>query len=122
MSHQFASINRGIARLWQIGREGKVPPGVREIEFFANADDSKMLIEISASSDTRRAAARSWAEDFLASMSEIAGIVVFRENSRGTDSIRQKNLSPSVPTILLIRPKQQPTGSAPDLFSKPTAT
>ncbi|MGC2447174.1 MAG: 23S rRNA (uracil(1939)-C(5))-methyltransferase RlmD [Candidatus Sulfotelmatobacter sp.] len=77
-------INRGISRLWQIGREGKVPPGVREIEFFANADDSKMLIEISASSDTRRAAARSWAEDFLASMSEIAGIVVFRENSRGT--------------------------------------
>ena len=76
-------INRGIARFWQVGREGKVPPGVREIEFFANADDSKMLIQISAASDTRRAAVRSWAEDFHTSMSEIAGIVVFRENSKG---------------------------------------
>jgi 23S rRNA (uracil1939-C5)-methyltransferase len=77
-------INRGIARLWQIGREGKVPKGVREIEFFANADDSEMLIQISTSQDARRAALRSWAEEFLASMSEITGIVVFREsNERG---------------------------------------
>lgn len=76
-------IHRGIARIWQIGREGKVPQGVREIEFFANADDSKMLIEISTSPDVRRATVRSWAEELLASMPEIAGIVVFRDNSRG---------------------------------------
>jgi len=76
-------INRGIRGLWQVGSEGKVPPGVREIEFFTNADDSKMLIEISAGLDTRRAAVRSWAEEFLASMSEIVGIVVFRESGQG---------------------------------------
>ncbi len=86
-------INRGIAKIWQIGREGKVPPGVREIEFFANADDSRMLIEISASQDARRATLRSWAEEFLASMSEIAGIVVFRENSKGGFHPPEKLLS-----------------------------
>ena len=86
-------INRGIATLWQIGREGKVPKGVREIEFFASADDSQMLIQISTSQNARRAALRSWAEEFLASMPEIAGIVVFRENSERGFHPQEKLLS-----------------------------
>jgi 23S rRNA (uracil1939-C5)-methyltransferase len=86
-------INRGIAKIWQVGREGKLPQGVREIEFFANADDSQMLIEISTSQDARRATLRAWAEELLASMSEIAGIVVFRENSERGFHAREKLLS-----------------------------
>ena len=86
-------INRGIATLWQIGREGKVPQGVREIELFANADDSQMLIQISTSQDARRAALRSWAEEFLAFMSEISGIVVYRESSERGFHPQEKLLS-----------------------------
>jgi 23S rRNA (uracil1939-C5)-methyltransferase len=71
-------INRGIAALWQSGRAGKVPPGVDEFEFFANADDSQLLVEVSAGSQSRRAALRVWAEEFRSSMPEIAGVVVFR--------------------------------------------
>lgn len=71
-------INRGIATLWQLGRAGKVPVGVVEVEFFADAEDSRMLVEISCSADTRRAAVRACAEDLLASMPEIAGVVAFR--------------------------------------------
>jgi len=76
-------INRGIATLWQYGRKGKVPAGIREVEFFANADDSKMLIEVSTTTIAKRAALRSWAEEVLASMSETAGVAVFRDNSQG---------------------------------------
>jgi 23S rRNA (uracil1939-C5)-methyltransferase len=75
-------INRGIAGLWQNGRAGKVPEGVREVEFFANADDSQMLIEVSCSSDARRAAVRGWAEEFLASIPEVGGAVAFRETAQ----------------------------------------
>jgi len=71
-------INRGITALWQGGRAGKVPPGIREIEFFSNADDSQLLLEVSASADARRAAVREWAEEMRASMPEIAGVVAFR--------------------------------------------
>jgi len=71
-------INRGIAALWQIGRAGKVPTGISEIEFSANADDSQLLLEVSVSADARRAALREWAEEMRASMSEITGVVVFR--------------------------------------------
>jgi 23S rRNA (uracil1939-C5)-methyltransferase len=76
-------INRGIAALWQSGRAGKVPAGVREVEFFANADDKQLLIDVSCSREARRAAVRTWAEDFRAAMPEIAGVVAFREPNPG---------------------------------------
>ncbi|HEV3510703.1 MAG TPA: TRAM domain-containing protein, partial [Candidatus Sulfotelmatobacter sp.] len=56
-------INRAIAVLWQNGRTGKVPAGVSEVEFFANAEDSQLLVEVSATEDARRAALRQWAEN-----------------------------------------------------------
>jgi 23S rRNA (uracil1939-C5)-methyltransferase len=78
-----ALINRGIASLWHNGRAGKVPDGVREVEFFANSDDTQLLIEVSCAREARRAAVRTWAEDFRAAMPEIAGIVAFREPNPG---------------------------------------
>src|SRR5512142_1067345 len=76
-------INRGIAALWQSGRAGKLPAGVEEVEFFANADDTELLVEVSAKPDSRRAALRAWAEDFQSSMAEVGGVVVFREAPKG---------------------------------------
>ncbi len=76
-------INRGIASLWQSGRAGKVPEGVREVEFFANADDTQVLIDVSCAREARRAAIREWAEDFRAALPEIAGVVAFREPNPG---------------------------------------
>ena len=73
-----ALINQGIAALWEGGRQGKVPAGVREVEFFVNSDDSQMLVEVSCARDARRAALRTWAEEFRAAKPQIAGIVIFR--------------------------------------------
>ena len=74
-------INRGIAALWQSGGAGEVPQGVREVEFFSNADDSRMLIEVSCTTEARRASVRAWAEELSTSMPEIAGCVAFRQTS-----------------------------------------
>jgi len=76
-------INRGIASLWQSGRAGKVPSGVREVEFFANADDTQLLLDVACAGTARRAAVRDWAEDLRAAMPEIAGVVAFREPNPG---------------------------------------
>ena len=76
-------INRGIASLWQSGRAGKVPQGIREVEFFANAEDTQLLIDVSCASDARRANVRDWAEEWRAATPEIAGIVMFREPNPG---------------------------------------
>jgi 23S rRNA (uracil1939-C5)-methyltransferase len=39
-------INRAIERVWEIGEKGLVPGGIREIEFFADHADAKMILEI----------------------------------------------------------------------------
>jgi 23S rRNA (uracil1939-C5)-methyltransferase len=77
-------INRGIAAVWSSGREGKIPQGVAEIEFFANEDESQILIEVLCAPDSRRAAVREWAGEFQASMPEIAGIAAFRKTTSGS--------------------------------------
>ncbi len=76
-------INRGIASLWKSGRARKIPVGVREVEFFANAEDTQLLVEVNCGRDARRAAVREWAEELRAAMSEIAGVVAFREANPG---------------------------------------
>jgi len=86
-------INRGMAALWQSGRGGQVPQGVREVEFFANADDRQLLVEISAAADARRAALRTWAEGLRATMPEIAGVVVFRETQSRGENLQEKLLT-----------------------------
>lgn len=100
-------INRGIAALWQSGRKGSVPSGIEEIEFFANADDTQLLVEVLAKADSRRAALRAWAEEFTTSIPEISGVVVFREAQMdaaegpakllavGTDSLTYKTQAAS---------------------------
>ena len=76
-------INRGIAALWQAGRAGKAVEGVREVEFFSNADDTKILLEFLCAPEARRAAVRAWAEELCATMPEIVGVVAFREPQKG---------------------------------------
>ena len=76
-------INRGIAALWQSGRAGQVPEGVREVEFFANADDTHLLVELWCAAEARRAAVREWAEELRAALPEIAGVVAFRAHQPG---------------------------------------
>jgi 23S rRNA (uracil1939-C5)-methyltransferase len=81
-------INRGIASLWQSGRAGKVPEGVREVEFFANADDTQLLLDVACAGEARRAAVRVWAEGLRAALPEIAGVVAFREANPGDRKAR----------------------------------
>ncbi len=76
-------INRGIAALWHAGRSGKAVEGVREAEFFANSDDTQILLEFLCAPEARRAPVRAWAEDLCATMPEIAGVVALREVQKG---------------------------------------
>lgn len=76
-------INRAIAAVWQIGRGRSVPEGIHEIEFFANADDTQLLIEASCEPGTPSTPAREWAGTVRSALSEIVGTVVFSVRSSG---------------------------------------
>jgi len=86
-------INRGIAVLWQSGRAQKVPKGLREVEFFANASDTQVLIEAYCGPDSRRSTVRTWAEELKTSMPEVGGVVVFRESDKGPAHAADKLLT-----------------------------
>jgi 23S rRNA (uracil1939-C5)-methyltransferase len=69
-------INRALTAVWQLGRAGKVPPEIQEIEFFANGDDTQLLAEIYCSLETGNASEQFTAE-LMAALVEISGVVFF---------------------------------------------
>ena len=85
-------INRSIASFWQAGRAGGVPDGIHEIEFFANADDTQLLIECTCEPGTASTPIREWADDFPKTLPEIAGMTVFKARPStivGTADVKQ---------------------------------
>ena len=72
-------INRAIAALWEVGRAGKVPDTSGEIEFFANAEDTRVLAQLYV---TDSAAPDGLLKEFYAEMlqalPETAGVISFR--------------------------------------------
>jgi 23S rRNA (uracil1939-C5)-methyltransferase len=47
-------INRAIQAMWEAGRAGRVNATIREIEFFANPDDSQLMVTLYVAHDSLR--------------------------------------------------------------------
>lgn len=71
-------INRAIAALWQAGRVSQTHAALREIEFFADHNDSALLVEAHCAPGTPRADVASIAKS-LNLMSEVRGVAVFEQ-------------------------------------------
>jgi len=76
-------INRAIEVLWKLGREGKVPAEVREVELFANANDTQLQVELysdpHADRPSRRRSAQTLAERLRAELPEVVSAYVFAQ-------------------------------------------
>src|SRR4051812_15643281 len=80
-------INRAVAATWELGRAAKLPQKLREIEFFANANDDKLLLEIfleeKAESDEPAAFnVKAIGDAFASALPELAGIAFFATRVR----------------------------------------
>jgi 23S rRNA (uracil1939-C5)-methyltransferase len=79
-------INRAIAAVWRLGGEGKVAPEISEIEFFADAEDAALSIELTLQRDPSPvepgSAVATFAESLRAALPEVAGIALFSPISR----------------------------------------
>lgn len=73
-------INRAIAAVWQLGRAGSVPTHVEEIEFFANDNDTKLLLEMNLYNHTEQAGSDvvEFVSELRRSLPAIAGVALFR--------------------------------------------
>jgi 23S rRNA (uracil1939-C5)-methyltransferase len=77
-------INHAIAAVWKLGREGTVPQSVHGLQFFANHDDTKLLLEAYVRPDTNDKSSFSTKEElqpFAAALHgevpQVDGVVVF---------------------------------------------
>jgi 23S rRNA (uracil1939-C5)-methyltransferase len=70
-------INQAIAAVWVFGRENLVPTALHGIQFFANHDDTRLLIEAYVSPGTTAKELRPFAAALHQRLPQIAGVVVF---------------------------------------------
>jgi len=70
-------INRVMAAFWEMGRAGKMAEGILELELFANAEDTELLIEAYCAPSIDKSAAERWTQEARLALPEIVGAVVF---------------------------------------------
>ena len=79
-------IQRAIAAMWDVGQQIS-SRGMREAQFFANHDDSKLLVEFYTERDTA-GALTIFIESLRAAMPEIVGVTLFPWSSSESDDER----------------------------------
>jgi 23S rRNA (uracil1939-C5)-methyltransferase len=70
-------INRAIAAMWELAGEAAAYPSLREVQFFANHDDSALLVELFIHHATTPVLLKNFARVLRERMPEIAGVAVF---------------------------------------------
>ena len=70
-------INQAIAAVWELGRAGSAPAALHGLQFFANHDDSKMLVELYVRPQTERRDAEPFAKALMTTLSAIEGVAIF---------------------------------------------
>jgi 23S rRNA (uracil1939-C5)-methyltransferase len=70
-------INQAICTVWELGRDGGVPPAVHGMQFFANHDDTQLLVEAYVRQETVAKDCKTFAETMMSKLASIAGVVLF---------------------------------------------
>ncbi len=82
-------INQAITAVWALGRALKVPATVHGMQFFANHEDTQLLVEAYVRDQDAAEACKSFAAALKARLSSIVGMVVFA-TSPVEDETRQR--------------------------------
>lgn len=77
-------INRALSAIWDLGEQGLIPPDAREVQYFANHDDTALLLEVYVERKIAAERYADFADHFMQRVQETAGVVVF-ESARGSD-------------------------------------
>jgi len=90
-------LQQGMNALWKLGRAGQVPASLREAEFFANADDTKLLIGFyQASESSSQASVEALVPLLQAELPGLETIALFREHTRGHKGQDEEDQKPQI--------------------------
>lgn len=78
-------INTAIAAMWQLGRASKVPTGIREMEFLANADDTQLMAEVHGAGEIARVAEQ-FTADLQTALPQACGAVFLEARGRKSEA------------------------------------
>ena len=74
-------INQAIAAVWALGREGTVPESLHGMQFFANHDDTQLLVDAYVWPEENPADLQPLAAALRNALPAVAGVVVFPGSS-----------------------------------------
>jgi 23S rRNA (uracil1939-C5)-methyltransferase len=98
-------INRAIAAFWELGAEAAQYASLREVQFFANHDDSELLVELSIHHTSAPATLRPLAKLLRERMREIIGVTITAggasadELEDGSTEAARKQAKAAVPCV-----------------------
>jgi len=78
-------INKAVGVMWGLAAEAAAYPSLREVQFFANHDDSEMLVELFIHHATTPVLLQKFAATLRERMPEIAGVAVFASGATDGD-------------------------------------
>jgi 23S rRNA (uracil1939-C5)-methyltransferase len=85
-------LNRAIGALWKLGRGAQVPAELREVELFANADDTQLQVELycdpRADKQRRTQSGEALAERLRAALPEVVSAYVFAQAISATRGVQ----------------------------------
>jgi 23S rRNA (uracil1939-C5)-methyltransferase len=70
-------VNQAIRAVWTLGRVGSVPSSIHGMQFFANHDDTQMLVEAYVRQEAPAKDCNAFAAALISKLPSIAGVVVF---------------------------------------------
>lgn len=82
-------INQAIASVWALGRAGQAPQPLHGLQFFANHDDARLLMEAYVSPGTDATVLQFFAAALHNAVPQLAGVIVFAA-SLTEDETRQR--------------------------------
>ncbi|MEY2414005.1 MAG: rRNA (uracil1939-C5)-methyltransferase [Acidobacteriaceae bacterium] len=93
-------INRTIAALWKLGSAGEIDSAIQEVELFATADDSELMIEAYCSLSVNTANAEAWAQKLQSALPEVSCVAIFQSRPQERVDARRSALKPSEPELV----------------------
>ena len=82
-------INQAITAVWELGRAGKVPSAVHGMQFFANHNDTQLLVEVYVPTQDTAEACNGFSAALSSHVNSVVGAVVFA-TSPVEDETRQR--------------------------------
>ncbi|HST09495.1 MAG TPA: 23S rRNA (uracil(1939)-C(5))-methyltransferase RlmD [Terriglobales bacterium] len=84
-------LNRAIETLWRLGRDGQVPQEVREVELFANEDDSLLQVELYVDlreTGGKKQAPQALAERLRVELPEVVSVCIFAQTAASARGVQ----------------------------------